>query len=51
MNKHLIFTLISLPFTLSFIIIESFNFINIQNEFHLFKKHKESVISNHDIKF
>jgi hypothetical protein len=47
----MIYPSISLVFYLSLITIESFNFINIQTEVDLFKKHKEPVPSNHNITF
>jgi hypothetical protein len=48
MSKHLIFPSISLPFTLSFITIESLNFIDIQTKVNLLEKHQEPVPSDHD---
>ena len=46
----MIYPSLSLFFYLS-LTIESFNFINIQTEVDLFKKHKEPVPSNHNINF
>jgi len=47
----MIYPSISLVFYLSLITMELFNFINIQTEVDLFKKHKEPVSCDHNINF
>jgi hypothetical protein len=49
MSKHLIYSSIPLVYHLSFITIESLNFINIQTEVNLYEKHKEFISSVSDI--
>jgi hypothetical protein len=49
MSKHLIYPSIPLVYHLSFITIESLNFINIQTEVNLYGKHKEFISSVRDI--